>query len=554
MAKKKKISSISDVYSSVLVNKPPRSKFNMSHRNVMSLHAGEIVPFLLAEAMPGDVWSVSAEMLIKAAPLIAPIMDQVNCKVEFWKVYNRLVFPKWKNYINPVTEDDSRLVLPYIDKAVSQATASGSLWDYLGLPSIGRYYRTLPNGVGINALPFLAYQLVWNEFYRDPNLQNELLLPHQIDPFYHGAVSSVFTNGGYTEDDYLNNVLVVRNRCWEKDYFTTAQPDVQRGDDVMLNLSGNAIFNTNFDNFDAFVRADGMAGSDWLSQPLAVREPNEVATANSAGGLSQLYARLNGDVQFDGSINMESGISINDLRELSTLQRYKERLQLIGDRYVDYLLGMYGVRSSDASLQRPQYVGGGRVRVSVGEVLQNSESTPESPQGNQSGQFFALSSTPRCHTFFEEAGYLIGVLTIMPRTSYYQGVPRQFQKRDRFDFALPIFANLGEQPVHLSELFTPTPDSISTYKNETFGYQQRYAEYKSIPSSVHGAMRDSLDFWHWSRKFSNTPALGSKFVECNPDKRIFAVIDENIEEFYAFHYLNAVVSRELPRVAVPTLR
>lgn len=554
MAMKKKISSISDVYSSVLVNKPPRSKFNMSHRNVMSLHAGEIVPFLCVEAMPGDVWSVSAEMLIKAAPLIAPIMDQVNCKVEFWKVYNRLVFPKWKNYINPVTEDDSKLVLPYINTAPKITTANGSLWDYLGLPTLNQRYNTLPNGVGINALPFLAYQLVWNEFYRDPNLQDELLLPHQIDPFYHGAVQPVYLQNGYTDGDYNTNVLAVRNRCWEKDYFTTAQPDVQRGDDVMLNMSGNAIFNTNFDNFDAQVIADGMSNPNWTNTPLKTRIPNEVGVENSVQGVSSLYARLKGDVSFNGPINMESGISINDLRELSTLQRYKERLQLIGDRYVDYLLGMYGVRSSDASLQRPQYVGGGRVRVSVGEVLQNSESTPESPQGNQSGQFFALSSTPRCHTFFEEAGYLIGVITIMPRTSYYQGVPRQYQKRDRFDFALPIFANLGEQPVYLSELFTPSPDSVSTYKNITFGYQQRYAEYKSIPSSVHGSMRGSLDFWHWSRKFTDAPALGSKFVECSPDKRIFAVIDENIEEFYAFHYLNAVVSRELPRVAVPTLR
>lgn len=567
------------VFDTVLVRKPKKSRFNLNHSVLLTCNAGYEVPFMCQEAIPGDVFKISSEVLVKAAPLIAPLMHQVNLKVEFWYVPNRLVFPKWENYINPKDDNDEALKLPQVYNLDSNYVKPGTLWDYLGLPT------PFANGMdvalrenqhyGINALPFLAYQMIWNEFYRDPNMQSPIKLPSDINPFYDGDIRKVYENN----EEYYE-LFNLRKRCWEKDYFTTAQPDVQRGDDVMLNMSGNATFNVeNFpqasgpntyhiqnpqggENIPIGTAGIGQNGSivpyvDGSGKTVGWQVLD--SNGRSVGGVQSYQQAVSQLQQLSGHIDMDSGISINDLRELNVLQKYKERLQLAGTRYIDWLKAFFGVYSSDARLQRPQFLGGGRVPLTIGETLQTSQTTDTSPQGTRTGNFYALSSTPSAKYKVEENGYIIGVLCVIPRTSYYQGIPRHFTKFDRYDFAIPMFANLGEQPVRRTELFVKDTTWLQgalrfQTKGGLFGYQQRYAEYKSIPSSIHGLFRTSLDSWHWARKFENMPVLGKDFLACDPDYRPFAIEDENLDEhFYIELYNHVTAVRPLPKIAVPQL-
>ena len=567
------------VFDTVLVRKPKKSRFNLNHSVLLTCNAGYEVPFMCQEAIPGDVFKISSEVLVKAAPLIAPLMHQVNLKVEFWYVPNRLVFPKWENYINPKDENDEALKLPQVYRLPIDAVKPGTLWDYLGLPTPfanGMEINISENrSYGINALPFLAYQMIWNEFYRDPNMQSPIKLPADINPFYDGNIKTVYEDN----DEYLE-LFNLRKRCWEKDYFTTAQPDVQRGDDVMLNMSGNATFNV--ENFpqpsgpNTYHIQNAQGGTDIPIGQTGLGPNGRIvpyvdgagktvgwqvqdSNGNNVGGVQSYQQALSQVQQLSGNIDMDSGISINDLRELNVLQKYKERLQLAGTRYIDWLKAFFGVYSSDARLQRPQFLGGGRVPLTIGETLQTSQTTDTSPQGTRTGNFYALSSTPSAKYKVEENGYIIGVLCVIPRTSYYQGIPRHFTKFDRYDFAIPMFANLGEQPVRRTELFIRDGVELNglldfNRKGGLFGYQQRYAEYKSIPSSIHGLFRTSLDSWHWARKFENTPVLGKDFLACDPDYRPFAIEDENLDEhFYIELYNHVTAVRPLPKIAMPQL-
>lgn len=551
-----------NVFDTVLVKKPKKSKFNLSHEVKTTTFAGTLTPFLCTEVLPNENFKISTEAFIKAAPLVAPLMHRVNLKIEYWYVPNRIIFPKWDKYINPVTPQDEALRLPHFRFVPKECMFTGTLWDYLGLPSItGTRDLTLEeNSCGINALPFLAYQMIYNEFYRDPNMQSVVELPHEVNPLYDGDIGRVFE----IRSEQYKSLLDLRRRCWEKDYFTTAQPDVQRGDDVMLNMSGEATFNLEIPSLVNSPRTMGASDSRVPLPNGGYIEANgtgdffEVFDANgvSQGGFTS-YTKAQ-EVAYRTQIEMESGISINDLRELNTLQKYKEKLQLAGTRYKDWLLTFFGITSQDSRLQRPQFLGGGRVPLSVGETFQTSETTTASPQGTQSGNFFGLSQTPYAKFYVPEHGYIIGILSVIPRTSYYQGVPRHFTKFDRFDFALPMFANLGEQDVKRTEIFAGDASQLMYYLRNTergglFGYQQRYAEYKYIPSTVHGAFRDSLESWQWSRKFENMPQLGSDFLECRPDSRPFAVEGASTEQFYIQLYNHVTAIRPLPRIAQPKL-
>lgn len=549
-------------FNSFFVRKPKKSKFNLSHEVKLTANAGLEIPFLCQEVLPGDTWKMTTEALVKAAPLVAPLMHQVNLKVEFFYCPFRLVWPSWEHYINPTEDKHKSLQLPVFLSVPKHLTRSSTLWDYLGLPTLDAHLDLPRDSCGINALPFMVYQKIWNDYYCDPNLGIPTPLPMDDNYFYHGHID--------TEVYY--DLLTLQRRCWEKDYFGTAQPDVQRGDDVMLNMSGNATFDTSIttDGGPTTVHVQDPSGNESIQVPSSgfqiVPRANNAGfeIKNSAGttsyGVVQTYSQAFTRVQqLSGKIEMDSGISINDLRELNTLQRYLERLQLAGTRYTDWLKAMFGETDDDLRLDRPKFIGGGRVPLSIGETLQTSQTTDTSPQGTRTGNFFALASTPSAKYHCKEAGIIMGMLCVIPRTSYYQGIPRQFTKFDRFDFALPMFANLGEQDVKMTELFGASSAYLRTaLKNDNrgylFGYQQRYAEYKYIPSTVHGDFRDSLLSWTWPRKFDGTPKLSSEFLECNPDYNPFAIEDEEqTDHFYIqlYNHINAV--RPLPLVSTPKL-
>ena len=352
----------------------------------------------------------------------------------------------------------------------------------------------------ISLLPFRAYQLIYNEYYRDQNLQAPIVFSR--------------ASGFFSYEDYeieLSELLQMRFRAWEKDYFTSALPWAQRGDQVLLPLQGSAPVT----GTPLFVKSN-------------TTTPPGAGNANFAGGsIRSLRDGDNHSVQvidgLDADLSEASSTTITELRRAYALQRWLEKMARGGSRYVEQMLHMFGVKSSDARLQRPEYLGGGKLPVQISEVLQTSRTDEnETPQGNMAGHGFTAGVNNGFTRYFEEHGLVIGIMSVMPRTAYMQGIPKMMLKNDRYDYFFPDFAHIGEQEVKTHELFY-NPEINEN--DSDFGYQRRYAEYTTRNDQVAGDMRTTLKHWHMAREFENTPLLNSNFVISNPTNRIFAVTD-----------------------------
>lgn len=511
------------IFDSIKPNKVKRNKFSLSHERKFSMNMGDLVPIMCQEIVPGDSFRVNTETLMRLAPMLAPIMHRVNVYTHYFFVPNRLVWNEWEDFITGGRLGTAQPVMPYFSQELSSSFASffekGSLWDYMGLPPVAQNPPTvkIPR---VSALPFRAYQLIWSEYYRDQNLDPE--------PNF-DFVSGVITSG-------IGTHLRLQRRCWEKDYFTSALPFAQRGGEALIPFSADVTYK----DISDVKYADG-------SLPAAVFD-----TMNDdqlmVGGLD-VYGRI------ENIESIENGTStINDLRRAIKIQEWLERAARGGSRYIEAILSHFGVRSSDARLQRPEYLGGGKSPVVISEVLSTVgtvEETEFAPQGTMSGHGLSIGNRNGFKRSFEEHGYVIGIMSVLPRTSYQDGVPRHFLRQDKFDFFWPEFAHLGEQEVYNKELFyDPT---LSTENDETFGYQSRYAEYKYCPSTVHGDMRDTLDFWHMGRKFDIAPSLNTSFVTSDPTHRIFAVEDEDVHKLWVQIYNEVDALRPMPFFGEPSL-
>ena len=527
------------IFNSVRIRNPRHNVFDLSHENKLSLNMTELVPIYVQDIIPGDRFKVRTEMLMRFAPMIAPIMHRIDARVEFFFVPNRLVWEDWEKFITGGEDGSEMPPFPMVLAGQArQFLKESSLADYMGIPPCDP--DQLGGGLSFSLLPFRAYQLIWNEWYRDQNLQEPIDVPL-----------------GSLDTSALADMLTIRRRCWEKDYFTSALPWTQRGGDVTLPLSGRAE-----------VILDH---SDTQGMPYLVDGQNKLPTAgelytDSAGtirsggssGSSGLY--INPNESLWANLSEATASTVNELRRANQLQKWLEVNARAGSRYIEQIYAHFGVRSSDARLQRPEYLGGFKQPVSISEVLQTSQSTSEplggeySPQGNMAGHGISVGGNTGFVREFEEHGYIIGILSVMPRTSYQQGIPRHFMKSDKFDFAFPEFAHLGEQPILNAEIYADYDAAIgSTVNQGTFGYQSRYAEYKYMPSEVHGEFRTSLDFWHLGRIFLRAPGLNSEFVEARVDNRIFAVQDENASaKLYAQLWFDVKAMRKLPVFGTPS--
>lgn len=552
---------MASIFKDLKVFKPKRNVFDLSHERKMSLNMGDLVPILCQEVVPGDTFKNSSEIFMRLAPMIAPVMHRVNVYTHFFFVPNRLVWKDWGDFITgydpnmnpPVPPDppNSAKPLPVFPQiALSDLTlgtrfTNGSLADYLGFPTMIAG-DIPPNGLPpISQLPFRAYQLIWNEYYRDQNLQSEINFSRD------GVVL-----GTQLDAAELDRITTLRKRCWEKDYFTSALPWAQKGGDVMIPVSGsgNIVFNPS--------GYDINNGPRWEDVGPLVERANIGALHATSGLTSSGTSRLNSGAAVvtgtpvaynpNGTLKVAGDVdtgTIEDLRRASRLQAWLEKNARGGSRYIEQLFAHFGVKSSDARLQRPEYLGGGKSPVIMSEVLQTSETQDGiSPQGNMAGHGFSVGKTHYFEKYFEEHGYIIGIMSVLPRTAYHQGIPKHFLKQDKFDYFWPDFAHLGEQPILNSEVYVGAAQDDPT---GTFGYTPRYAEYKFTNSSVHGEMRDSLDFWHLGRKFEGKPNLNAQFVSSDPDKRIFAVEDEQYHMLYCHLFNNTKAIRGMPRFGTP---
>lgn len=557
-----------------------RSVFDRSHDYKTTMDAGLLIPFFVDEVLPGDTFKLRVNAFVRMNTLISPFMDNVFMDSFFFFVPSRLVWDNWQRFCGEQKNpgDSTDFLIPSLSG--TNTFSNGSIFDYMGLPTGVALDST---NTPINALPFRAYNLIYNEWFRDENLIDSIAVPTGDGP------------------DPISN-YTLRKRAKRHDYFTSALPWPQKGPSVEVGLSGNApvkgfdestnwVFGSpNSSNPDGYLAGIGTKynGPDsdiylsgWINQnmfstpnlgpgvqfenlgsygnqPLVIQDPNHDLNQHRITGI------FSKDFSFTGALTPKTpnsvyadlsgvnAITINDLRQAFQIQKFYEKWARGGSRYTETLRVMFNVISPDARLQRPEYLGGTHSRVNVVPTAQTSSTDNVSPQSNLSAFGVLGDSAHGFNKSFVEHGYVIGLCCLRADITYQQGLNRMWSRRQLFDFYWPTLAHLGEQVVYNREIYTQgTADD-----NGVFGYQERYAEYRYKPSMITGKLRStdpqSLDVWHLAQKFDSLPKLNQDFIEENPPiNRVIAV--QNEPQFFADFWFDLKTSRPMPVYSVPGL-
>lgn len=572
---------MSNFFDSVMVKKPQHSRFDLSHDVKTSADFANLQPVLCKDTLPGDTWKISSELFLRAMPLVSPVMHNVNAYIYHFFVPYRIVWRKFNDFLRGGKDNKTEFNFPRFRVTPSEYNTfiahRNHLGDYFGMPKFqGVVDASSTHTFDVNALPFIAYHMIYENYFADQQLET-LFIDEIIDYISASDANAIITSstsitittisGTQHSVNLLDWLTSMRTRCWEHDYFTSAMPNTQRGDDVHLPIYGTAPLQQ-FGNESTKVTPSSRPGflvnndTSGKVKIMLNQSPNPNTGVPPYWGASGTPIPPETDGSYYGAaidvtphtrvdLNAALGATINDLREAIQLQKYNEIIQRSGNRIKEWLKGVFGVFVSDRRLDLPEYLGGGKAPMVISEVLQQSQTTDSSPQGAMAGKAVSASLFSSKKFFCEEHGVVISIMSIMPRSAYMQGVPKMFTKFDRFDFGLPIFAHLGEQAVLNQELYLADDGD----NKGTFGYLPRFAEYKTAASTITGDMRDSLDFWHLGRKFASRPHLSSSFVHTSPSdmSRIFAVQDTGYQPFVCqlFHHIR--VRRPLPYFGTPLL-
>lgn len=467
---------------------PGRSAFNLSYEKKFDCDMGQLIPVMCDEVVPGDIFTIGNQSVIRFNPLVAPVMHEVTQYVHYYFVPYRLLWEDWEDFITGGRDGDDASVIP---TWTPTDTAIGSLWDYLGFPT-----GIIPAGTLPIDFPRRAYNFIYNEYYRDENHIDEVALTNQ-------------------------SILL---RAWEKDYFTSALLTQQRGVAPSLPISGYAPVHgiayhgnqTTVSNITGY-ETDGTGSIVYANAKPSDVGPNSVIMLQddpNNPGFPNVRADLSTATTFD----------VADLRFVFQIQKWMERNQRCGVRYTEFLGAHFGVNPRDDRLQRPEYIGGSKAPIIFSEVLQTSSTDGTSPQGNLAGHGISVCDQFCGKYRAQEYGLIMGIMSVMPRSSFNsQGVNRQWLRATRYDFYFPEFANLSEQAIVNGELCARNNDA--THNAGIFGYQGRYDEMRVKQNLVCGNMRSTFDYWHMAREFdpASPPALNQAFIECVPRKDIFAV-------------------------------
>lgn len=533
-----------------------RSVFDRSHGWKSTFDSGYLIPFLVDEVLPGDSYKVKFNFLARLSTPIVPTMDNLFLDTFYFFVPYRLLWKHWEQFNGqqdyPGASTD--YLVPQTTAPNDKGFEVGSLEDYFGLP-------TGVKGIKANELAARAYALIWNEWFRDENLQN----PINLSTYAEISTASGLDDVGLGDAGFVGQHKLLR-RGKRHDYFTSALPWPQKGPGVEIGLAGSAPI-SGTSSIDAYrLSATGMHyGGEDASTTLSIFDnvfgSNITASSKSGPSSASPSATKIGSVPvpFTGTadLSLTSAATINSLRQAFQVQKLYERDARGGTRYTEILRSHFGVISPDSRLQRPEYLGGSESPVIINPVVQNSatgSTGAETPQGNLAAYGLA-SSTSAKHGFtksFVEHGVIIGLLNVRADLTYQQGIPRMFSRRTRFDFYWPVLAHLGEQAILNKEIYAQGTSA----DDDVFGYQERYAEYRYFPSMITGKLRStdpqSLDVWHLSQKFDSLPTLSAQFIQDDPPvNRILAV--QNEPQFIIDSYVEMKCARPMPVYGVPGL-
>lgn len=565
-----------------------RSTFDRSCSYKTSFNVGDIIPFFVDEVLPGDTFNISTAKVVRSQTMLTPIMDNIFLDTYYFFVPNRLVWKHWREFCGENRDGAWAPTVEYSIPTISAPSggfASGTIADYMGLPTGVEWKSTDP--LAPSALPFRAYALICNEFFRDENLTDPLLI--SLDDS---------NQEGSNGDDYANDVAnggKPFKAARMHDYFSSCLPSAQKGDPVGVPIhvpafTGGRYPVTTSDNLALPIHGPGTGPADTNLYPLAVRlsmqgstatdpahfhtmdfsvnkSASVVTTSNDVSarrGLDVVDTQpniygvypLNLEAVVPGVDGTDASFTVNELRLAFAYQRFLESLARNGSRYTELLLGLFGVRSPDARLQRPEYLGGNRIPISVSEVTNNAQTAQD-----YLGDLGAKSNTGDVnHDFiksFTEHGYLIGVFVARYDHSYSQGLQRFWTRKKFTDFYNPKFAHLGETGVYQAEIMATSANIADSGK--VFGFQEIWADYRYKPSMVTGEMRpgvtNSLAHWHLADNYSSVPSLSDGWIredKSNVD-RVLAVQSSVANQFWIDMYISNQCTRPMPMYSVPGL-
>ncbi len=568
------------LFTSVKTPRVPLNRFDLSFDRIGTFKMGKLYPIICKEMLPGDRFRVRTDSLVRTMPLSSPAFGRLRMYIHYFFVPNRLVWDNWEDFITGGESGEDTHVPPYVAwNNLSIANLSGyasagaddtiiygpenGLVAAFGLPvqpssgnvdTIGKV-NGITTTTPVSVLPFRAYRLIWNEYYRDQNIDDELPIDSDVD----GEYTFPFN---YTPEQYRGSIFGdLLSRRWLKDYFTSALPTPQRGPDVQLPIVGEGGTIQADGPLKLMIQNEGTGGTTTTS---SVFTPDlNVGLGNTTGiGISSSVndqfpvEKDHTDLMYASGLTTAGGsvvaATINDLRRAIALQRFYEISARAGSRYIETIMGHFHVRSSDARLQRPEYLGGGVTDINIGEVLQTSATDQTSPQGNMAGRGFGVGRSNQCTYRAEEHGYLFGIMSIIPEPYYFQGIDKDWTRQSRVDYYWPSFAHLGEQEIDKSELCVSDFNSGVDQHGKLFGYAPRYAEYKFSKNIITGLLRGSLANWTFARSISS-PNLNAAFLEVPQVNNPFAVKDEGTDKFIIWFSNDIRALRPMPFFGTPSI-